>query len=118
MAITVHLRESIDLVESIKKKIDSKSITTWSYDSQGDFTHNVDQWRYKAWIRPRHSEDNMQIVFSILGRNDKKMTAAEYAVYHGRFAEMLLIHFDLKISKVELSALPTSSDRLGEEKNK
>lgn len=117
MAITVYLRESVDLVDKIKKKIDSKEITTWSYDSQGDFTHNVDQWRYKAWIRPRHSEDTQNLVFNILGRNDKKMTNAEYAVYHGRFAEMLLIHFDVQISRVELSALPTSADSLGEEKS-
>lgn len=117
MAITVHLRESIDLVDSIKKKIDSKAITTWIYDSDGDFTHDVDQWRYKAWIRPRHNEDKQKIVFNILGRNDRKMTSAEYAVYHGRFAEMLLVHFDLQISRVELSALPTSSDSLGEDKS-
>lgn len=117
MALRVFLREPIDLVDSIKKLIDSKKVSTWSYDSEGDFTHNVDQWRYKAWIRPRLSEDSNQVLFNILGRNDKTMTKSEYAVFHGRFAEMLLIHFDMQISRIELTALPTSTDRIGEDKS-
>mgnify|MGYP000431422721 CR=1 FL=1 len=33
-----------------------------------------------------------------------------YAAYHGRFAEMLLSHFDSKIDRIEISSLASSGD--------
>jgi len=40
------------------------------------------------------------------------MTIVEYAVYHGRFVEMLLTHFDKECDAIEVSPLATSYDRV------
>ena len=44
MAIFVETNSPQSLVGKIKEAIDQNKIDTWSYDSDGDFTHNVDQW--------------------------------------------------------------------------
>lgn len=108
MAIYVKTDTPGRLVENIKKKIDEHKIDTWSVDSDNDFTHDVDQWRKKAWIRYR-IEDG-RVVFYVICRKDANMTIVEYAVYHGRFVEMLLAHFDKECDAIEVSPLATSYD--------
>lgn len=115
MAIYVETLNPKQIVENIKKKIDDNKIDTWSYDADGDFVHDVDQWRYSAWLRPRI--ENNRVVFGILGRTDRKMSTVEYAVYHGRFVEMLLSHFDDDCNAINVTPLPVSEyDKIGEEK--
>ena len=108
MAIFVKTQDPQGLVDRIKKAIDAKSIDTWIYDSDGDFTHNVNQWLYRAWIRARSEEG--RVVFYVLGHKQKDMTVSEYAVYHGRFVEMLLSHFDTICSNIEVTPLATKYD--------
>lgn len=43
------------------------------------------------------------------------MSVVEYAVYHGRFIEMLLSHFDKHCQSMEATPLPTKHDDLGKE---
>ena len=40
------------LLKAFKEAIDAKHVITWTYDKDGDFTHNTDQWRNRAWLRP------------------------------------------------------------------
>lgn len=108
MAIFVKTNTPGLLVDSIKKKIDEHKINTWSIDSDGDYTHNTDQWRYRAWIR--HKIEAGRVVFYVICRNDANMSITEYAVYHGRFVEMLLTHFDHECIDIEVSPLATSYD--------
>ena len=108
MAIYVKTSNPEGLVNNIKEKIQDKHIETWICDSAGDFTHNTDQWRYHAWMRARVEVG--KVVFSILCRNDRSLTITEYAVYHGRFAEMLLTHFDKSIDGLEITPLATKYD--------
>lgn len=108
MAIYVKTDTPGRLVENIKKKIDEHKIDTWSVDSDNDFTHDVDQWRKKAWIRYRIEAG--RVVFFIVGRKGFDMTIVEYAVYHGRFVEMLLAHFNKECDAIEVSPLATSYD--------
>lgn len=110
MAIFVKTTTPGLLVESIKKKIDEHKIDTWSVDSDGDFTHNTDQWRYRAWFR--HSIEAGRVVFYVICRRDKNMSVVEYAVYHGRFVEMLLTHFDKECDEIEVTPLATSYDSI------
>ena len=65
------------------KYITNEKIKTWSFDADGDFTHDVDQWRYQAWFRPFVKSDTL--IFGILCRKDKNISVVDYAVYHGRF---------------------------------
>jgi len=108
MAIYVKTPAPGMLIEGIKKKIDEHIIDTWSIDSDGDYTHNTDQWRNRAWIR--HKIESGRIVFFVICRNDSNMSVVEYAVYHGRFVEMLLTHFDKECTGIEVSPLATTYD--------
>ena len=110
MAIFVTTNTPGMLVENIKKKIDEHKIDTWSVDSDNDFTHNVDQWRNRAWIR--YAIESGRVVFYVICRKDANMTIVEYAVYHGRFVEMLLTHFDNECNAIEVTPLATSYDRV------
>ncbi|MGJ7499880.1 hypothetical protein ACSFBF_05930 [Variovorax sp. ZT5P49] len=90
MAILVNTDNSAALLTAIRKFIDDKLVVTWSYDADGDFTHDVDQWRNKAWLRP--TVEKNRLVFGILTPKDADLTHVLYGVYHGRFMEMLLTH--------------------------
>ena len=106
MAVIVKTSNPSSLLSNIKKSIDSKLIETWSYDSDGDFTHTPDQWKLKGWLRPTIATGELK--FGFLGNNNIITTKLIYAVYHGRFIEMLLNHFDEEITEVKSTALPTT----------
>ena len=50
------------------------------------------------------------LIFGIVGNKQVKMTKSLYAVYHGRFSEMLLSHFDDEIDEIEITAGKTAYD--------
>ena len=110
MSIYVKTENPQLLVDRIKECIDNHSIDTWVCDSDGDFTHSVEQWKFRAWIRP-HVESE-RVVFAILCRNDKNLSVAEYAVYHGRFVEMLLCHFDKVCQSIDVTPLASQYDKI------
>ncbi len=53
-----------------------------------------------------------RIVFNILGRRGQAMSRTVYAVYHGRFIEMLLSHFDSRFDRAVASAMPKPGDQI------
>lgn len=110
MSLTVITHNPKDLLAELKNKIDSKSIITWIYDKDGDFTHSPEQWKYKAWLKPQIINNELQ--FGFIGNKEENTTKLVYAVYHGRFAEMLLNHFDDKITTISASAMPTMIDKI------
>ncbi|SRR5437667_6655734 len=110
MAIIVTTGNANTIVSSIKAFIDDGTIDTWEYDEDGDFTHTPNQWRQKAWFRAR-IEDG-KITFHILTPTKTTMSRTTYAIYHGRFIEMLLTHFDEKFSRAVATALPVHGDNV------
>lgn len=108
MAIYIETSNPKQLLEDIKKSIRDRKITTWSCDTDGDFTHDVDQWRYKAWFRPRIKED--RLIFGIICRKDRNLSVLEYAIYHGRFVEMILTHFDRVCNDITATSKVTTYD--------
>jgi hypothetical protein len=96
MAIEVHTAQPEALLSAIKKAIDEKQVDTWEYDTAGDFTHSPLQWKFKAWFRPHVAAGVLR--FGFLGPKGVIMTKSIYGVYHGRFVEMLLTHFDTKFT--------------------
>ena len=108
MAIFVNTDSPSDLVNRIKAGIDNHTIETWLYDNAGDFTHDTDQWRFHAWMTPIIEEK--RVVFGIICRKDRNLSIAEYAIYHGRFLEMLLRHFDKICKNIEVTSLASKYD--------
>ena len=108
MAIYARTADPQGLVDKIKDYINKGKIDTWKYDSDGDFTHSASQWNQKAWFRPRIESD--RVVFGILGNTKSTMTKEVYAIYHGRFIEMLLAHFDDIVTLAWASSQKTTYD--------
>ena len=92
MAISIRTDTPKALLANIKKAIDDGHVETWSYDEDGDFTHTGLQWKGKAWLRPKVELGALRL--GILGQKAVEMTRAVYGVYHGRFIEMVVTHFD------------------------
>jgi len=111
MAVRVFCDNPSELLRKIRALIRDGSVETWAVDDEGDYTHVPEQWRARAWFTPTPYED--KLVLNILGTKSKRMSKAVYAVYHGRFIEMLLTHFDSEFDRASATALPTSGDRLG-----
>ena len=108
MAIYVSCKNPKDLLDKIKKSIDNGNIATWKYDEDNDFYHSPEQWFHSGWLRP-HIETN-ELVFGLLGPEGQTMSTLSYAIYHGRFIEMLLNHFDGDFDSVKASSQKTKFD--------
>lgn len=108
MAIIVTTSNPRKLLADIKEAIDAGTVETWKYDSDGDFTHSPHQWNLQAWFRPSIEPDGL--LFRILTPRNTTMSKTIYGVYHGRFIEMLLTHFDLNFARATASALPERGD--------
>ena len=103
MALIIQTQNPTGLLRNVKQAINERHVDTWLYDEEGDFTHTPEQWKYNAWMRPIVASNTL--VFGIVGNNSVQMTKEIYAVFHGRFAEMLLAHFDLEFASVSATAL-------------
>jgi len=110
MAIYFMSSDPQKLLGQYKKMIDDKKVETWSYDSDGDFTHTPEQWAYKAWLRPVVESDRLTLY--ILKRKEENISPAVYAVYHGRFIESMLSHCDQLFSSAQATALAVKGDRV------
>ncbi len=110
MAIFVKTLDPAGLVRSIKQKIDNKKIDTWIYDKDGDFTHDTEQWRFHAWLRPFIETE--RVVFGILCNKNRDLTKSDYAIYHGRFLEVLLKYYDKDCLDIYVSPLGTKYDKI------
>ena len=111
MAIFFQTHNPSHLLKEFKHKIDTKHIETWSYDTDGDFTHTPVEWHNDAWLRP-HIEDT-HLVFTILKPEQTTMSSVIYAIYHARFIEAMLIHCDASFTHAGASALADERDRIG-----
>ncbi len=102
MATFVVTPKPKDLLSAIKSAIDEGHIKTWKYDKDGDLIHTTGQWEGKAWLRPVVSSGALNL--GIIGPKNANLSSEAYAVYHGRFIEMLLAHFDKQFSSAQATA--------------
>lgn len=113
MAVKIRASNPADLLSKIKKAINEGRIKTWNYETYHEkqyFTHvtSDNQWRGKAWLLPKFEED--LLVLNIITPQNLTVSTVAYAVYHGRFIEMLLTHFENEFSVAWATALPESGD--------
>lgn len=111
MAIHVKTNNAADLLLHLRRLIDAGKIKTWSYDKDLDFTHTAPQWASRAWLRPTERTD--ELVLNILAPKGVGMTKAVYAIYHGRFIEVILTHADHMCTAIRASALAEIGDHIG-----
>ncbi len=110
MSLKFKTNDPNKLLNTLRKAIDENKIVTWSYDKDGDFTHTTDQWKNKAWLRPRVGAN--ELIFSIIGPVNTSISSLVYGIYHGRFTESMLVHFDDSFDSAISSALPSDGDMI------
>lgn len=109
MALKFDTKTPKRLLAAFKKAVDDGHVRTWTYDTDGDFTHSPEQWMRRAWLRPKVI-DGVQLKFIILAPIETKLSSEIYAVYHGRFIESMLAHCDTLFTSAVASALPEPDD--------
>jgi len=87
------------LLKAIKTAIDKGHVRTWKYDTDGDFTHCVQQWEGKAWLRPTIGIGALGLSFRVPKTGEEPEVRG---VYLGRFSEMLINHFRSSVASLDL----------------
>jgi drug/metabolite transporter superfamily protein YnfA len=108
MAVTAATTDSVSLLQLIRQAILNKAITTWTLVQGQYLTHSVAQWENKAFFLPKCQSG--LLVFNIVAPKGINVSTEVYAIYHGRFIEMLLAHFDKAFTQATASALPIAGD--------
>jgi hypothetical protein len=108
MAILFRTTNASGLLTAFKKAIDEGRVVTWAYDQDGDFTHTAEQWRNAAWLRPKSIPEGLAV--NILCPKNRAISTEVYAIYHGRFIESLLAHYDSLFVDASATAKATQDD--------
>jgi hypothetical protein len=103
MAIVFYTAAPKVLLDAIYKAIDEGDIDNWVSEPDGDLTIEQEEWHQEAWLRPFVFSGMLQ--FGLVGKRGVMMTKSIYGVYHGRFIEEILVHFDDKFSTVTATAI-------------
>ncbi len=108
--ITISTSKPDQLLKDIYEAIRHGNITTWEATSHGSLTYTAlsGRWKNKAWFKP--SVDTNSLNFNIIRPQGSKVSKHVYAVYHGRFSEMLLAYFDASMKSIYLTALAGDDD--------
>jgi hypothetical protein len=86
-------------------------ITTWKLSDDGnDFSHDSDDWRYKAWFVPTIKSD--RLTFNIFRSKGEQVRKTVYGYYHGHLIQTFLNHFDQEFTKAIATADATPEDNL------
>jgi hypothetical protein len=106
MAIILEPTNPKHLIKMIVREIKSGSIATWRYDDDNTFTHTTHdgQWEDRAYLIP--TVNGAKLILGIVIPKDEEEQSTVYGVYHGRFAEMLLTHFDSYFESLEMTSQP------------
>lgn len=103
MAINIATADPTALFSAIKKAINEGHVETWQFDQNGYLTHSPSQWRNLAWLKPSIQQGTLTL--NIIRPKDGHVSSEIYAVYHGRFIEMVLAHFDKMFTSADASAM-------------
>jgi hypothetical protein len=109
MAIIFKPTNPKQLIQMIVREIKNESIATWRYDDDDNtFTHttNDGQWVNRAYLIPKVNGE--KLILGIVIPEGEEDQSTVYAVYHGRFAEMLLSHFDNYFDTLEMTSQPVN----------
>jgi hypothetical protein len=108
MAIRAFTDNGRSLLARIRGLIDQGHIDTWSYDKDGDFTHTPPQFKNKAWLHPEVQNDRLRL--RIIPPEGQPLTREVFAVYQGRFIEMLIAHVPDYFTQASAGANPVNDE--------
>jgi hypothetical protein len=110
MAVRAITDDAQGLLDAIIWQIDSGLIETWAYNRAGAFTHTASsgQWKNKAWLMPVVEDKRLR--FKFLKPKDKTVTREFFAVYQGRFIEMLIEHAPEHFTDVRATPNPEKDE--------
>jgi hypothetical protein len=97
------------LLTAIRDRIADGSVTTWRLTDQGYFTHTRANLKNLAWFKPTISSGK-ELSLNILRPKGGNISKEAYAIYHSRFSEMLLRHFDGDLSGILVTSLASQGD--------
>jgi hypothetical protein len=105
--ITVMTPNPQGLITSINASINANRIRTWSRRDTGHYTHAHTDWDGQAFLLPVIYAD--QVRFKIVRETNTPLTRNLYGIYHGRFIEMLVRHFPLRITAIGCTPNPVDN---------
>ncbi|MBS1686725.1 MAG: hypothetical protein JSS76_18440 [Bacteroidetes bacterium] len=106
--LEIYTSNPSELLSAIKRDIKAGKIKTWNVFPDGDFFHSPDQWADQAFFKPVVKETFLELQHNFRP-NHSKPASEVYAVYHGRFAEMIFAHFLSKVSSIRMRDARTKS---------
>ena len=92
MALVVETDNPDEVMKRIYGDIKNNRIDTWTVNAAGYFSAVPKQWYNKAWMRKCNLIKERYLCFGIIEVQRGTMTQELYAIYHCRFAEMILAH--------------------------
>lgn len=107
MSVRALTSDAAGLLGKIKRLIDQGHVTTWQYDSDGDFTHTPSQWLNKGWLKPHKDSDRLRLNFVAPTSGASREV---FAVYQGRFIEMLVKHVPDYFTDARATPNPDDND--------
>ena len=98
------------MLDEINSQIELGDIETWACNNAGEFTHTASsgQWKNKAWLRPVVEDKRLR--FRFLRPKDKTVSREVFAVYQGRFIEMLIAHVPGYFTDVRATPNPENDE--------
>lgn len=112
MSVVIKTKTPRSLVRRIKESIDRGIISSWRYDSDGDFTLQREDLSNLAWMQPLVTIPKEELVMAKIGRVYAPVTTTQYAKYHALFTELILQYFDEDVTDISVTPQPTKYDRL------
>jgi hypothetical protein len=99
MGVIIATADPEALLKSILARFDREPIPGWAKDGKC-LSLTAPEWSSKAYLRPIVQPG--QLAIGVVPTEDHDMSNDIYAVYLGRFIEMLLAHFSDLISSVQV----------------
>lgn len=111
MAVIIKTENPNKLLDEIYEGIEIKKIEKWSVLSDGRITYSGFLWKNEAFFKPQIWVEESELRFGLIKRKDRKHISSKlYTLFHSKFVEMLLSHFDKTFHSVTVSALRTDPD--------
>ncbi len=110
MALIVKSSDPEELLKSIRKAIKANKVRTWAVDKEGDFEYVPEQYENdKFWFSPKPDPKNGLLRFGFVEPKNTKIDKIKYGLSHGRFASMILGHFENDFEYIRIPSKPLES---------